>query len=465
MTSTQGDMLKKLMEKLNEAEQKFSQIRVQFGPRYPEFQKTDAEVKELTQQVDSARQNILKRVDLEYREGLRREDTLKKAVGVAKAEYDSINARSFEYQQLRREADADKKLYEELVRKIREAGINAGFEGNSIRLADVARPPVKPIFPNLIMNVALAVLLSTVVAMGVAVGADALDKSIRDPGQVNQMLNAVVLGSLPMVRGKDFRSRLTTFTRASEPSSTELGLVLGGNNRCPDAKAESNGNLTLFEESIRTLHSSVQLSNLDKGIRSLLVTSTAPGEGKSTTAAYLAISNATQGHSTLLIDADMRRPSLHRLLGIPASTGLSNVLSGQVPWHDAVVKMENPANLHFLCAGPASGQAPDLVARGLETLLDEASQEYSLIVLDSPPFLNFAEPLRMSTMVEGVVLVAVAGETNRQAVAAVLATLKRVRATVVGLVLNKVTQGLMENYHYYGSYGKYYRQYYREEHK
>ena len=210
---------------------------------------------------------------------------------------------------------------------------------------------------------------------------------------------------------------------------------------------------------MRTLHSSILLSDLDQGVHSLLVTSTAPGEGKSTTAAYLAISNAEQGHSTLLIDGDLRRPSIHRIFGISSTTGLSSVLLEQTPWRQAVAKLESHPNLDILPAGPSSRRAPDLVARGLEAMVEEASREYSMIVIDSPPFLNFAEPLRMSTIVDGVLLVTVAGQTDRQAVASVVATLKRVRANVVGLVLNKVTRDLTEHYHYYGYYGYYGKKY------
>jgi succinoglycan biosynthesis transport protein ExoP len=462
MTSSQGEALKKLMERLNEAEQKFSQIKTQYGERHPEFAKSDAEVRELKRQLDTARQSILKRVDLEYQEALRREDTLKRAVAETKAEYDKINARSFEYQQLKREAEADKQLYEELVRKIRESGINAGFQNNSIRLADMARPPVKPVFPNLRLNLILAMLFSTVLAVGAAVASDAMDKSIRDPEQVSQTLHTEVLGSLPMVREKDFRPRLAAV--ANPPGESPVtALVLSDKKERATAKASGNGNLTLFEESVRTLHSSILLSDLDRGIRSLLVTSTAPGEGKSTTAAYLAISNAAQGRATLLIDGDLRRPSLHRVFGSTCDAGLSNVLLEQTPWRAAVVRFESHPNLDLLPAGPPSRRAPDLVARGIEALVEEASREYTLIVIDSPPFLNFAEPLHMSTVVDGVLLVTVAGETNRQAVASVLATLKRVRANVMGMVLNKVTKDLMQNYQYYGYYGyhgKYYKQYY-----
>ena len=457
MSSTQGETLKKLMERHNEAAQKFSQIKEQYGVRHQEYKKADAEVRELSQQVEAGRRNILKQAELEYQESAHRENILRQAVAESKTEYDKINARSFEYQQLKREAEADKQLYEELVRKIRESSINAGFQSNSIRLADSARPPVKPVFPNMPLNLTLALLFSAMAAVAAAVASDAMDKTIRDPEQIAQTLNVEVLGSLPMVREKEFRPRLAAVANPQgKPPGTALVLSSNGN---AASRASASGSLTLFEESMRTLHSSILLSDLDQGVHSLLVTSTAPGEGKSTTAAYLAISNAEQGHSTLLIDGDLRRPSIHRIFGISSTTGLSSVLLEQTPWRQAVAKLESHPNLDILPAGPSSRRAPDLVARGLEAMVEEAGREYSMIVIDSPPFLNFAEPLRMSTIVDGVLLVTVAGQTDRQAVASVVATLKRVRANVVGLVLNKVTRDLTEHYHYYGYYGYYGKKY------
>jgi len=280
---------------------------------------------------------------------------------------------------------------------------------------------------------------------------------------ITQTLNVDVLGSLPLVRDKKLRALDTGGTTVDAKPSSVTALVVSDNAAPVPAKATAKGSLTLFEESIRTLHSSILLSDLEQGIHSLLVTSTAPSEGKSTTAAYLAISHAEQGHRTLLIDADLRRPSLHRVFGVSPTTGLSNVLLEETTWQQALMKLPKHPNLDFLPAGSPSRRAPDLIGRGLEAIVETAARQYSLILLDSPPFLNFAEPLRMSTMVDGVLMVSVAGETNRHAVASILATLNRVRANVVGLVLNKVTKDLMQNYHYYGYYGysgKYYKHYY-----
>jgi capsular exopolysaccharide synthesis family protein len=169
------------------------------------------------------------------------------------------------------------------------------------------------------------------------------------------------------------------------------------------------------------------------------------------------VANAEQGKRTLLIDGDLRRPSVHRNFNLPSVVGLSNVLLGEIAWRAAVIPTEALPDLHILPAGPPSRRASDLVGRGLTEVLEEASSEYDLVILDAPPLLGFAEPLHMATAVDGVIVVARAGQTTRRAVASVLATLNRLRAKVVGLVLNEVHKELSESYYYYGYYRSYYR--------
>jgi Mrp family chromosome partitioning ATPase len=133
------------------------------------------------------------------------------------------------------------------------------------------------------------------------------------------------------------------------------------------------------------------------------------------------------------------------------------VLLAELPWQEAVVRLPNLPDLDVLPAGPPSRRAADLVGRGLQQLLEEASLQYDLIILDAPPLLGFAEPLQMATVVDGVVVVTRAGETNRRAVASVISTLNRLRATVVGVVLNEVHKEMSDSYYYYSHYGKYYK--------
>ena len=173
--STQGEALKKLTENLNDAQEKFAEVKNHYGLNHPEFKKAETRVQELESQLASTQTSVRQRVDVEYRQAVDRETMLSGAVQETKSEFDRLNARSFEYQTLQREADGDKKLYEELVRKIKEAGINASFQNSSIRVADPARPGLKPVFPKVWLNLLLAFLFSAFLAVGVALVGDVLD--------------------------------------------------------------------------------------------------------------------------------------------------------------------------------------------------------------------------------------------------------------------------------------------------
>jgi polysaccharide biosynthesis transport protein len=393
-----------------------------------------------------------------------------------------LNARSFNYQSLKREADGDKQLYEELVRKIKEAGINAGFQNSSIRIADEARPGLKPVFPRTWLNVLLAFLFASFVGVGAAVLSDVLDNTIRDPDQVMRLMKTDVIGSLPSV--KDWRRRLSPIANTAalpapingnahgngngnghgvgqrKAKSASPGLAkLGLEKTSGMAKGEDGYQaLSTYEEAIRTLRNSILLTDFDRRLKSVLLTSASPSEGKSTVAAHLAATHAGQHKRTLLIDGDLRRPSVHRLYQVPNSVGLSNVLLQQISWRDAVIRVEHPEDLDLLPAGPSTRRASDLMGMGLAQLIEEASREYDLVVLDAPPLLGFAEPLQMATAVDGVIVVARAGDTSRKALSSVITTLARLRANLVGVVLNEVHREVSAGYYYYyGHYSKYYK--------
>ncbi|MBK7927046.1 MAG: polysaccharide biosynthesis tyrosine autokinase [Bryobacterales bacterium] len=441
-TSAQGEDLRRLTERLNEAQEDFVQVKAHYGANHPEYRKSQAKVTEIQRALEYTRKNILARVEIELRQAQSREAMLQKEVATTKTELDRLNARSFEYQALKREADADKNLYEELVRKIKEAGINAGFQNSSVRLADPARPGFLPVFPNVKLNLALALLLSTVFAFAAALVSDLLDNTVRDPEQVSRTLNTEVIGSLPSV--KNWRGR--------------LGPALGGGESTALVRAsqQPEGLVSGFDEAVRTLRNSILLSDVDRRLRSLLITSASPSEGKSTMGVHLAIAHAQQGHKTLLIDGDLRKPSVHKRFNLPAGKGLSNVLTTEEDWKGLLVSPEELPGLHVLPAGPPSRKASDLIGRGLEELLAEASEIYDLIILDAPPLLGFAEPLQMASIVDGVIVVTRAGQTDRKAVSSVLNTLRRLRANVLGIVLNEVHQEISSSYYYYGHYSKYY---------
>ena len=445
--SSQGEALKKLAERQNEMQEKFAEVRGHFGANHPEYKKAAAQVAEIERQIEQTRINIAQRVESEYQEAANRERMLAQAVKESKAQFDQLNARSVEYQSLKREAEGDKKVYDELVRKIKEAGINATFQDSSIRIADAARPGLKPVFPRLGLNLLVALLLATVVGAGAAIVSDSLDKTVRDPELAARLLNAEVIGSLPMV--KNWRARLGPARASANGKGRAASLALVRFEDDPLAEA--------YREAVRALRNSILLADFDRRVHSLLITSASPGEGKSTVAAHLALTHAAQRQRTLLIDGDLRRPSVHRRFQMPGSIGLSSVLMADMHWRDAVLRPPGMTHLDILPAGPPSHRAADLMGQGLAQLLDEAAREYDLIVLDAPPLLGFAEPLEMATAVDGVVVVTRAGRTPRKAAASVLAMLARLRANTLGLVLNEVRRDTSESYYYYAQYAKYYR--------
>ena len=458
--SNQGEALKKLAEDLGEAQQKFAEGKTTFGANHPEYKKLQSRVTELEAQLDAARKNVGRRSQVEYYEAVDRESQLENAVKETKAEYDRLNARSFEYQTLKGGAEGDKKLYEELVRRIREAGINASFQNSSIRVADPARPGLRPVFPKMWLNVLLAFLFATFFSVGAAVLNDVLDTTVRDPDQVARLMNADVIGSLPAV--KNWRRHLSPIQGIRAVNGAVNGVHVNGNGNGNGVVALSRASegdqaLSNYEEAIRTLRNSILLTDFDRRLRSVLLTSASPSEGKSTVAAHLAATHASQHKRTLLIDGDLRRPSVHRLYQVPNSVGLSNVLLQQISWRDAVIRIDDPTGLDVLPAGPSTRRASDLIGMGLAELVEEATREYDLVVLDAPPLLGFAEPLQMATAVDGVIVVARAGDTSRKALNTVITTLTRLRANLVGVVLNEVHREVSAGYYYYyGHYSKYY---------
>jgi capsular exopolysaccharide synthesis family protein len=449
--STQGETLKAIEGRLDEATQKFAEIKARVGANHPDYHRAAAEVAELQRQYQTARTSIVRRVETEYKEAANHEAMLQKTVAETKAEFDRLNARSFQYHELKREADADRGLYEELVRKIKEAGINSGFQNSSIRIADAALPGLSPVYPNTRQNLLVALLFSALLALGAAVLSDLLDHTIRDPEQARAMLGAEVVGSLPMVR--QWKGKLMAANTNGAGESKAL------------TKAERSvmRASTGYEEAVRTLRNSILLSSFDHPLKSLMLSSAAPSEGKTTAAVHLAIAHAQQKHKTLLIDGDLRRPGVHTKLGlVTPQSGLAAALMNGLCWRDKLIQPEAVPGLYVLPAGPSSRRCADLIGASLKQILMQAEAEFDLVIVDAPPILGFPEPLQMAAAVDGVIIVAVAGETNRKAVEAALTTLRRLRANVLGLVLNEITSETSDGYYYHGYYGKYYK-YYRAE--
>lgn len=445
--SSQGQQLQKLQQRKNEALEAFSKVRQHYGPNHPAYSLAKSEIDQLDEMIASTMKTVQKQISLEFNEAQQRENILMQELRQTKAEFDRLNANSFQYKTLKREADADRKLYEELVAKTKQATINSGFPSSAIRIADRARPAYAPVSPNVKLNVLLAALFGLMLAVGMAILSDSLDRSVRDPELVSLTVGAEVLGALPRVRNPN---RLIP-AMIEDSSRPERALV-----KATDA---ANRSIVGYQESVKTLSTSLMLADFDQRVKTIMITSASPSEGKSTVATTIAIAHAAKGDRVLLIDADLRRPSVGDKLGIVRSTGLSDVCLKNLPWQSAVQSLPQLPGLSVLTAGQNNRRAMDYFGRVFSDLLAEASEHYDFIVVDTPPLLGFSEPLQLATLVDGVLLVAMAGSTNRRALQTCANQLRRVGGNILGIVMNAATRDNQAGGAYHHYYARDYTKY------
>jgi capsular exopolysaccharide synthesis family protein len=454
LASPEGTRIADDLAKLKEGQAKFTDVKQRYGPGSTNFHDADAAVTQLQTQVDRDIASAKSQAESDYRKEKDQEAMVQNKLVEAKADYDQLNIRMLDYQRAKQEATADRALYDELVKKIRENDINQSFQNDMVRIADLARPPATSVYPRRNLNLIVAFLASTVLAFIGLVASDRMDTTVRNPEQVSRSLNARVIGGLPMMK----KWHATSLALLRDGTEVENGG--DGNGKALQKSIQ----LTGFEEAVRSLRNSIMLTDFDRRLKCILMTSASPSEGKSTVAGHLAIAHAEQGNKTLIIDGDMRRPSLHKLFGVENIQGLSKVLEHDTDWHEVLIKPRADLELYIMPAGPSTRRAADLVGQALPRLLDQAREQFDLVILDAPPLLGFPEPLQMAASVDGVIVVTLAGQTQRKAVAAVLNTLGHLRANVIGLVLNEVKKDIGSGYYHYGYgyYGKYYGKYYGE---
>jgi polysaccharide biosynthesis transport protein len=438
--SAQGAALQPLIDRIAEAKQKLADLATHLGPRHPDCLKASQQIATLEKDFEAARLNISRRVETEYRQALAREDMLRNEFQATKAEFDLLNSRSFQYTALKREADTDRALYDELERKIKEAGINAGFQNNSINISDPARPNFTPVYPNTRSNLIEAFLLSLVTGVIAAILSDKIDNTIRDPEQARSFLGTEVVASLPLVRS--WKGKLVPAGTPGSAGPIRRTLRRGRSHlaRLHPARQRANPAQERNGHQRRALRRQNH-HRRPTGHRSR------PAEQQ----------NAAHRLRP-------RRPGIHTKLGLQPQTGLAAALREGLAWRDKLIRIDNIPNLTVLPAGPSFEGADSLIGASLKNILAAAEAEFDLVIVDSPPVLGFSEPLQMAAAAGGVIVVTVAGATDRHAVSQVLASLRRLRVNLLGLILNEVSPSNTDGY-YDERYCRRYYKYYRRESK
>jgi len=447
-------LIQNLTGRLTDLERQKAQLVSTFTDDYPKVKQIQSEIDKIEKMLSVERKRAAQRIVDSYLAAVRRESLVRKGFEEQRQQANRAAAKSVQYNILKREVDTNKRLYEGLLQRLKEAGVSAGLKASNIRIVDAAVPPTAPIKPRLFLNLALALFVGMGLGVGTAFLQEHLDNTLKTPEDIERFVRVPALALIPSRESLDHRRR-GVYGAAQRRSllasvSEKTDDAAGGPARDWVRIDEDGTQYSVLSEAFRSLRTSVLLSTAGRPPRSLTFTSAEAEEGKTTVASNLAISLAQLGKRVLLIDGDMRRPCVHKLFDIQDhSAGLVTYLTGQEEWR-RLVQPTGTGELDCLLCGPAPPNPSELLSsERMQALIREAMAEYQFVLVDTPPLLNVADGRILSTMVEGTVLVVKGGVTPRQLVQRAEFYVRSVGAHVIGVVLNDVD---LRREGYYGYY-------------
>ena len=422
-----------------------------YGDAYPRMVQLKSQISQVQKAIDAQIDRGRNQLKIQYQAAAKNEDNLRAAVEAQKQQIFSMNENALHYSILQRQVVSSRDLYEDLTRKLQEAEITSGLSSDAISVIDPALAPNVPAEPRRTLNLEVGFMLGLVLGVAIAFLLENLNTAVRSVEDV------ALYSGLPLI------SLVPHLSIGRESKVSELA---GGRERAPSVILVSQRPASQFAESFRNLRSALLLSSAGAPPQIVAVCSAWPKEGKSTCAINLAVVLAQAGKKVLLVDADLKRPTLHAKLGLGLTKiGLSGLLTS--PEHldirDHVHPSVEISTLDFLPAGltpPSSAEL--LLSSKMTSLLDEWRRVYDFIVVDTAPVLAVSDTSALAPIVDAIVLVVRAGQTRRQSLRAVKNALVEVRGKIAGVVLNDVKTSSEAYYGYYGGKGSYGAAYYSE---
>jgi polysaccharide biosynthesis transport protein len=436
-----------LIRKRAETSAQYNDALAQYGPNFPKVQRLQVQLSELDASVIREKKSVVGRLDSEFREARQREDLLTKTLDQQKIEANRMSELMVQYNILKRDAEANKSLYDGLLTKLKEAGISAALQSSNIRIVDPAMVPSFPARPAKARNIALAFLVGLVGGIGLALIREYMDNTVKTPDDIETLSRLPSLAVVPAF--------------AESNGDARRSRLLGGGNGNGHGR-ERHAELVAqhypksqMSEAFRALRTSLLLSQAEHPPQIILVTSALPREGKTTAAANLAVTLAQLGDRTLLIDADLRKPGIGRLLNLGNGkfAGLSSYLAG-VSSLD-LVTVQHPAipNLSAIPTGPLPPNPADLLSsHKLADALAELRTRFKFIVIDTPPIMAATDAVILSVQADGVLIVVRSGETPKEAFTRTRDLLVSVKCHLLGVVLNAVDSSAPDYYYSYRYY-------------
>ncbi len=435
-----------LRQNETQAELKVSELSKRYGPKHPKMIAAQSDLDAVRESVRTQMIRIASSIEKEYNTSKSKETALEGALADKVEEVRKLNRTEFTLNEYTREVRGNRQLYETFFDRIRETNETGDLQAANARITDPAVLPNKPVKPNKKLVVALTFVVAMMFGVGLAFLLDALDATLKNPDDVDRKLGTPLLGMLPMIDSGILKKL-----------NIEEGRLV---------RAFSDDTLHGLSEQVRTLRTSLTLAGLESPAQVILLTSSVPGEGKTTTSANLAEAYG-QMEKTLLIDADMRRPTMAKKLGLaPNSKGLSNAVAYPDTLDECIHHMED-LNVDVIPAGPIPPNPLELLSsRNFEKLLGTLRERYQRIIIDSAPMKLVSDALYLSTLADGVVYVVKADATRDKLVKSCLTKLDDSNARIYGVVLNQLDVNKEARYGSYGEYQGYYDAYgYRSEEK
>jgi succinoglycan biosynthesis transport protein ExoP len=423
-------LIQRLKEAESEAEKRVQDLSNRYGPEHPRMVQAEAELKQARENMRREVDTVVSSLKNEYELARANEIALERGLADAKGAVQSINRKEFELASLERAVATNRQIYELFLNRFRETRASRDLQSNAVaRISDEARPAQYPVKPRKEQIVSVAFVLGILLGALIALLLERLDNTLKSADDVEEKLGQPMLTSLPLLRGNDAKSV--------------------GRHYLEDPKS-------VFSEAIRTARTGVLLSAADSSSVTIVVTSSVPNEGKTAVAVNLALAQA-QGKRVLLVDADLRRPSVAAVLGLDASKpGLTNLLSGSASFANCLQRI-NDTSLYAISAGPIPLNPLELIlSKRFEALVQALAGTCDILVIDSPPVHLVSDALVLSKMATGVMFVVKADSTPYPLVRRCIRALHEVEAKLFGITLNQLDFKKAERY--YGAYtGAYYK--------
>jgi len=420
--------LQTYLGKMADLKSQLANLSATYTPEHYKVRQVEAQIADLQQSISAERASILRRSKDDYQSAFARENMLAAAYTEQVKTVSDMAGKSIQYENLQHEVDTNRELYDALLLRIRQAGLAAAMRSSNIVVVDQAKPPVLPYQPNFQLNAALGLLTGLFAGVGFVLVRDRFNRNIESPGISQAYLRLPELGVIPAAK---LASRRLTWL----PASTKVPLQIKEQN------GASREHATLAEAYRATLTSILLPTMHAEGPRVLVLTSPDAGAGKTTVTSNLGMATAEIGRKVLLIDADLRRPRLHRLFEIPNSFGLTDILRITTPLEDIpvdqLVRQTKIPGLYVVPSGPTTdGLSSLLYSPRLTEFLQRVAKEFDLVLIDAPPMLHFADARVLGRHSDGVILVLRSGQTKRDAAMLARQRFQEDGTCVLGTILN-----------------------------